>query len=68
MCADTMVLKVIAVTIPDIFLKFNPMRIILPGDVNRKRFEVEAVPFLGISLGFFDFSDHSGVHLFISPF
>jgi len=57
----------IAVTGPLTVRESDAVGVVFPVYTDCERFEVEAVSFLGISFRFFDFSDHSIVHIF-SPF
>ncbi|MGA2488557.1 MAG: hypothetical protein ABSF99_00005, partial [Anaerolineales bacterium] len=61
-----MTVEEVTVAIPFPVCKGNAMRIICAVYQNREGFKVESFTFLGVSLGFFNLSDHSRVH-FSSP-
>jgi len=56
----------LAVTLKSTITKGYVMIIIVPMKSKFKLVEAEAIPFLGIPLGFLDLSDHSRIHLSIS--
>jgi hypothetical protein len=63
-----MVLKIVTITGPDTLGKDDAMGIVFTGHVDSERLKVKALSFLGITFSFFDFPDHSGVHVYFFSF